>query len=133
MTTQQPNQHLPPLQPPQKPIPPSQEERDRDEYKAHLMNARQIAKSLMDMIGRFPSSKERTSAHGDAESALGYIEKLSDDLDKEDEDKAMRKHHQAQVDYAKMQAESTKEVEKFEARMRQIAEQAIKDARRDQT
>ena len=63
-----------PNQPP-KPIPPQPPEPNISKFE----RARNIAQHLIDAIGRLPESYDRTNAHGRAEEALGYTQKMYED------------------------------------------------------
>lgn len=106
-------QFTPPPQPPQKPVPPTQEELDHDNYKQNLRNALSFAANLVAVVAQFKDSSEKSTAHNNAKKAFDHVKKLHEDVMKKDEDDARRKWESDVAEYNAKSKEILKEITEF--------------------
>lgn len=132
MSPQNQPEHLPPLQPPQKAVPPSAEERERDEHLQNLRNVYSITSHLIFALGQVKTG-ELGSAKNSAEGILSTLSKHIEYIFKKQEEDQAKTHREAVADAKILEERSRKSVAEFEAKMAAIAKKAVQDALRDQT
>jgi len=126
-------EHLPPMMPPMKAVPPTKEEMEYGEYIQNLHSAHNLARHLFSVTSELKDSPEAASVKEGAEKVLSSLRKLIEGIAKKQEEEQMQAHQAAVKEAEKTMEMSKKAVDEFEAKIKAMAKQAAQEALRDQT